>query len=312
MDDVTDTVFREVVATAAAPDLAVTEFASSDGFVHPKGRPSVEQRLRVNGSETALGVPLLAQLWGNNPDHCFAMAQDLATRGVFAGIDINMGCPEKGKVKRGTCGGLIKEENWGIAADVIAATKAGAGTLPVSVKTRIGLNSVITEEWTAHLLRQNIDALTVHGRTVREMSKVPARWEEVGKVAKLRDELAPQTLIIGNGDVLSREQGETLAARFNLDGIMIGRGVFHNPFVFAETQTNRSREELFAMLLRHVNLYEQTWGEDKSYNPLKRFYKIYIHGFPGAAELRAELMETKTPGEARKIMQSATRPSIPV
>ncbi len=302
MDDVTDTVFREVVARAATPDLAMTEFASTDGFAHPKGRLSIEQRLRINESEAEIGVPVLAQIWGNNPDHYYEMAKDLAGRGQFAGIDINMGCPEKGKVKRGTCGGLIKPENWDNAAAIIQATKAGAGNLPVSVKTRIGVGEAVTEKWTSHLLQQGIEALIVHGRTVREMSRVPAHWEEIGKVVKLRDQISPDTLIVGNGDVESRQQGERLAKKYNLDGIMIGRGVFHNPFVFSPEQRDHSPEEMFGMLLRHVDLYEDTWSTTKSYNPLKRFFKIYIHGFPGAAELRARLMGTTTPDEARSVM----------
>ncbi|HUC19933.1 MAG TPA: tRNA-dihydrouridine synthase [Candidatus Polarisedimenticolaceae bacterium] len=312
MDDVTDTVFREVVARAGKPDLSVTEFASSDGFAHPKGRHSVEQRLRINPSEAALGVPLIAQIWGNNPEHYYEMAQDLAGREQFAGIDINMGCPEKGIVKRGCCGGLIKAENWDNAAAIVQATKAGAGDLPISVKTRIGVGEIITEEWISHLLTQNIAALTVHGRTVREMSRVPAHWEEIGKVAKLRDQLAPQTLVIGNGDVMSREQGEQLAAKYGLDGIMIGRGIFQNPFLFAPAQNNHTPEEMFAMLLQHTELYESTWGETKSYNPLKRFFKIYVNGFPGAAELRAQLMDTKNAGEAREVMSKTSIASINV
>jgi tRNA-dihydrouridine synthase len=221
-----------------------------------------------------------------------------------------MGCPVKGKVRRGCCGGLIKEEHWHTAEAIIQATKAGAGHLPVSVKTRLGYGEVNTESWLSHLLKQDIAALTVHGRTVREMSRVPARWDEIGKAARLRDQLAPQTLVIGNGDVLSREQGERLAADYNLDGIMIGRGVFQNPFVFASEQSEHDLDEMLAMLLNHVNLYDATWGETKSYNPLKRFFKIYVSGFPGAAELRAQLMATKTPDEVQEVMRKAAPVSL--
>ncbi|HUC86942.1 MAG TPA: tRNA-dihydrouridine synthase [Candidatus Saccharimonadales bacterium] len=310
MDDVTDTVWREVVARAAAPDVMVTEFASSDGFTHPLGRESVERRLKVNETERRLGVPLIAQIWGANPDHYYEMARDLSARGVFSGIDINMGCPEKGIVKRGCCGGLIKQENWDTAAAIIAATKAGAGELPVSVKTRIGVGNVITEAWCGHLLQQEIAALTIHGRTVREMSRVPAHWGEIAKVAALRDTLAPETVIIGNGDVADRAHGEALAAKHGTDGIMIGRGLFHNLFAFERQPCDHAPEELSRILLEHLALYEQTWGNSKSYEPLKKFFKVYINGFPGAAELRAKLMETKTPAEARLVVTSHQQPPV--
>ena len=308
MDDVTDTVFREVMVRAAAPDVTVTEFASSDGFAHPAGRDSVERRLYINESEAALGVPLIAQIWGANPDHYYEMARELAARGGFAGIDINMGCPEKGIVRRGCCGGLIKPENWANAAAIVAATKAGAGTLPVSVKTRIGVGrgDLVTEEWAGHLLAQGIAALTIHARTVREMSKVPARWEEIGKVVRLRDRIAPGTVIIGNGDVASRAQAEALAAEYGVDGVMIGRGVFHDLFVFDRELREHSQAEMLAILQQHMALYQATWGDRKSYEPLKKFFKLYVNGFPGAAELRTRLMETKTPAEARAVLAASS------
>ena len=302
LDDVTDTVFREVVIRAAAPDLTFTEFANTDGFVHPAGNKSVERKLKVNPSEQALNIPLIAQIWGANPDHYYETAKELASRNLFSGIDINMGCPEKGIVRRGCCGGLIKEENWDNAAAIIQAVKKGAPNLPVSVKTRIGVNHIVTEEWASHLLSQDISALTIHGRTVKEMSKVPAHWDEIGKVSKLRDRIAPQTFIIGNGDVLNRTQGEKLAREHNLDGIMIGRGIFQNLWVFDQDQKEHSPEERFETLLQHVELYEKTWGDTKSYEPLKKFFKVYVSGFPGAAELRARLMETHSPDEARAIV----------
>lgn len=309
LDDVSDTVFREVVIranltglSAKAPDVVFTEFANTDGYVHPKGRISVQRKLDVNNSEKALKVPLIAQIWGANPDHYYQTARELAATGLYAGIDINMGCPEKGIVRRGCCGGLIKEENWDNAAAIIQAAKKGAGHLPVSVKTRIGVNRIVTESWISHILKQNIAALTVHGRTVKEMSKVPAHWDEIGKAVELRNRIAPRTIMIGNGDVESQEQGESLAQQYGLDGIMIGRGVFHNLFVFNKEQADHTPEEMLQILLSHVDLYGRTWGSEKSYQPLKKFFKIYVSGFPNAAELRAQLMKTKTPDEARAIV----------
>jgi tRNA-dihydrouridine synthase len=307
MDDVTDTVFREVVAAVAPADIGMTEFASSDGYAHPSGRDSVLRRLKVNPSELEAGTPLIAQIWGNNPDHYRQMAEDLAKRPEFAGIDINMGCPEKGIVKRGCCGGLIKEENWDNAAAIIQATKAGAGQLPVSVKTRIGVNRIITEEWLSHILRQDVAALTVHGRTVKEMSKVPAHWDEIGKAVRLRDELAANTVIIGNGDVQSRAQADELAATYGLDGIMIGRGVLKNIQAFSKEPNGLTVNDRIDLLKRHLKLYEQTWGDTKSFDPMKKFAKLYISEFPGAADLRAEIMETHSTAEALNVLEQAQR-----
>jgi tRNA-dihydrouridine synthase len=304
LDDVSDTVWREVVIRAAAPDVLFTEFANTDGYVHPKGRGSVERKLLVNSSEQALGVPLVAQIWGANPDHFEQTARELAASGRFVGIDINMGCPEKGIVARGCCGGLIKPENWQTAAEIIQATKHGAGDLPVSVKTRIGLREIVTETWARHLLEQDIATLTIHGRTVREMSKVPAHWDEIAKVVQLRDEVAPQTLIVGNGDVSDRQHGLELVRRSGVDGIMIGRGLFHNLFAFDPGQVGHSPEEMLAILLQHLDLHQQTWRDAKRYEPLKKFFKIYVQGWPGAADLRKQLMETKSPDETRHIVQS--------
>lgn len=219
MDDVTDVAFRQIVTRASAPEVLFTEFVSTDGL-QSAGRERTMERLRI---EPSLARPLVVQIWGNDPEKYYQTALDVAGMG-FSGIDINMGCPEKGIVARGCCGGMIG--NYAKAAEVIAATKAGAPNLPVSVKTRLGLSSIITEDWAGFLLTQNLAALTIHARTVREMSKVPARWEEIAKVTALRDQIAPDTVIIGNGDVRDRAHGEQLAAETGVDGIMIGRGIF--------------------------------------------------------------------------------------
>lgn len=310
MDDVTDVVFRQVVEAAAAPDVLFTEFVSVDGL-QSAGRERTLERLRF---EPGLDRPLVAQIWGNDPEKFRATAADVAAINAeraaaglpgFAGVDINMGCPDRGVVARGCGGGMIG--NLESAAAVIAAVKAGAPGLPVSVKTRIGLNRVITEDWANFLLDQDLAALTVHGRTVREMSKVPARWDEIAKVVALRDarRLAGQTggdtVIIGNGDAADRAHGLELAAATKADGIMIGRGIFHNLFAFAKTEQTHTPNDMLDILLTHIKLYENN-GRTKPYQILKKFFKIYVSGWSGAAELRNELMETRTPDEAREVI----------
>jgi tRNA-dihydrouridine synthase len=261
------------------------------------------ERLRI---EPNLTVPLIAQIWGSDPDKYRQSAKEIAEMG-FAGIDINMGCPEKGAVKRGEGGGMIGL--YEKAAAAIAATKEGAGSagqqIPVSVKTRIGKGQIITEEWAEFLLKQDIAALTIHGRTVREMSKVPAHWDEIKKVVELRDRMGLSTPIIGNGDVADRAHGLELAKQSGVDGIMIGRGVFHDLFAFSDSPTTHSPAEMIQILLRHVDLYE-SMNSKKSFQTLKRFFKIYISNWPGAAELRAKLMETNTPEEVREVIAAHT------
>ncbi len=302
MDDVTDVVFRQLVAEICPPDVFMTEFTSTDGL-QSRGREHTLERLRLPANTNQ---PTVAQIWGDNPERFYLSAQDIAHLG-FTGIDLNLGCPEKGKVARGCCGGMIG--NTTRVAEILAAIRAGAPNLALSVKTRIGLRTTITEDWAGFLLTQNLAALTIHGRTVREMSKVPARWEEIAKVVKLRDEINPNTIIIGNGDIESRAHGLKLAAETGVDGLMIGRGVFHDPFAFAQTPTEHTPEEMVKILLRHVELYEQ-WESSKQFQTLKRFFKIYIHTWPGAAELRAELMNTTTPSEVRAVLAVYAPPQL--
>ena len=295
LDDVTDVVFRQVVAAAAPPDVFFTEFTSIDGLLSPGGRESTMLRLRI---EPGLEQPLVAQIWGNDPAKYETAAREVAAMG-FSGIDINMGCPERSVVARTCGGGLIG--NYELTADIIAATKRGAGKLPVSVKTRVGIHQQSTEDWASHLLRQGLAALTIHARTVREMSKVPARWEEIAKVVRLRDELAPDTVVIGNGDVRDRAHGLALARNTGADGIMIGRGIFHDLYAFETTPREHTRAELLAALENHLHIYEQ-WGSTRQYQALKKFYKIYVNGWPGAADMRAQLMDSQSPAEARAII----------
>lgn len=296
LDDVTDTVFRRVVIKAARPDLFFTEFISADAFVRG-GEHVVEPKLRFDARER----PLIAQIWGKDPAHYEVLAAHVAGLG-FDGIDINMGCPEKNIVRNGCCSALIREPER--AVEIIAATKRGAGQLPISVKTRIGFDRVITEEWASLLLEQGLAALTIHGRTAKEMSRVPARWDEIAKVVKLRDQIAPDTIIIGNGDVMSRAQGEERARQSGVDGVMIGRGIFTDIFVFDASDREHTVADRLELLLYHLELHEQEWAGVKRFEPLRKFFKIYASGFDGAAKLRAELMAVSDYAAARQLIKA--------
>lgn len=294
MENVTDTVFRQVVANVGKPDLFFTEFVSTAGLCS-NGYKKVNRYLKFTQKE----YPIIAQIWGTNPEF-FLKTANLLAEMEFDGIDINMGCPDRKIIKKGSCGALIN--NPGLAKEIICATKEGAVSagwrMPVSVKTRIGFNEIQTEQWISFLLEQDLAAITVHGRTVKEMSKVPAHWEEIGRAVQLRDQMKKQTLIIGNGDVLSREDGLIKTKKYNTDGIMIGRGIFHNLWIFSskDPATVPFTDKL-QLLIEHITLFEETWGPDKPFEVMKKFYKIYISGVPDASNIRTRLMELKTPGE---------------
>ena len=212
MDDVTDTVFRQIIDKCGRPDVFFTEFTNVEGMCS-RGRDKVGKRLFFSKIER----PIVAQIWGLDPAKFLETAKLIKKMG-FDGIDINMGCPEKAVIKRGSCGALIN--NHPLTKKIILATCEGAGGLPVSVKTRIGVKHIQTEEWAEFLLKLNLDALIIHGRTVAEMSDVPNHWDEIGKVVKLKDAMKVKTLIIGNGDIKSREDALEKYEKYKLDGIL--------------------------------------------------------------------------------------------
>lgn len=314
MDDVTDTVFRQIVQSTAAPDLFFTEFVNVDGL-QSVGRSKLLKKLRFAETEKSL----VAQLWGLQPENFRAIAEQIADGSLahelglpagcnFVGVDLNMGCPAKGEVQNGTCSALIKLENRQLASDIIDATKAGLAAsagqrMPLSVKTRLGFNEV-DMSWFEFLLGKELDMLSVHGRTRKEMSKVPAHWELIGQVRELRDIRcpadAPQMRIIGNGDVMTRQQGEMLAEQYGLDGIMIGRGIFQDPFVFAKNSPWESytKAQKIALYRKQVELFAETWSTgERNIKTLNKFCKVYINGFDGAKELREQLMACNSTAE---------------
>jgi len=295
MEAVTDVVFRHVVNQAGRPDVFFTEFTNAASYNSPKGAQSTRGRLTFTEDEQ----PMVAQIWGNNPEHFEFMAKGLKEQG-FKGIDINMGCPDKSVVHGGSGSGLIRTPE--LAAELIAATKKAG--LPVSVKTRLG--DVKPEEWTSwltHILKQDIVNLTIHLRTRKEMSKVPAHFELIGEIKKLRDEIAPQTLLTINGDIRDRTHGLELVEKYGVDGVMIGRGVFTNPFAFEKEPRQHTREELLGLLTSQLDLFDEYGAEiPRKFDPLKRFFKIYVREFDGASELRETLMHTKTTDEARAVL----------
>lgn len=314
MDDVTDTVFRRLVNDCAAPDIFFTEFVNVDGLESP-GRSKLLKKLRFTADEG----PLIAQLWGLKPENFRSIAAQIADGSLarelglpdgvnFAGVDLNMGCPAKSEVRSGACAALIKRESWPLAKQIIDATREGlAGRLPLSVKTRVGFNQV-DMDWIDFLLDQDLAMLTVHGRTRAQMSKVPADWNLIGQAREMRDQKGLQTLIVGNGDVESRAQGEELAKHYGLDGIMVGRGIFHDPFLFASESPweTTPKEARIALYRKHVASFAETWTNgERNVAVLNRFCKVYISGFDGAKELREQLMQANSTEELLKLLSEA-------
>ena len=295
MADVTDWAFRQIVLSCGKPDVFYTEFVSADGLCSEKGRPKLMPHLKFSENER----PIVAQFFGANPKNFYKAAQ-LAKELGFDGIDINMGCPAGKIVKHDSGAGLIL--NPELAKEIIRETKRGAGNLPVSVKTRIGYNKIITEEWISHIIEEEPTAIILHGRTMKEMSKIPAHWDEIGKAAELcRKAGIP---IIGNGDVMSYQDGVKKSEQYDLDGIMVGRGIFLNPWFFNPSidPSSQTPEERIALLHRHVKLFAELWGDGKNFDVLKKFFKIYISGFDGSKDLRIKLMRAHTQSELQELL----------
>ncbi|MCA9381130.1 tRNA-dihydrouridine synthase [Candidatus Dojkabacteria bacterium] len=299
MEDVTDVVFRSIVADCGRPDVFFTEFTSADGLASP-GREKVGKRLIKNDKES----PIVAQIWGKKPENYLKAAQDIVEMG-FDGIDINMGCPVRKIVKQGVCSALI--DNEPLAHEVIEATIEGAaGKIPVSVKTRLGFRVKRTEEWAEFLLNHDIKALTIHGRIAKEMSKFPCDWDEIKKVVDLKNKLGKDIVIIGNGDVSSLEEVDIKAKETGVDGVMIGRGVFKDPFVFNPTKsiTDLSLNERLDLVETHVDRFANQYGTKRNFEVLKRFFKIYVSDFDGANEIRQKFMEVKEFDEVKELISS--------
>lgn len=297
MEDVTDVVFRQVIRECGAPDLLFTEFTSVEGMFSP-GAENVMQRLQYKEEER----PIIAQIWGTAPENYYKGAQEIVNMG-FDGVDINLGCPVKKITKQGACSALIDQPTK--AKEIIQAVKeATQKRIPVSVKTRMGFQTKKTEEWTQLLLEQDIAALTMHGRIAKHMSKYPADWEEVAKVVKLRNQLQKDTIIMGNGDITSLEDAYQKVDQSGVDGVMIGRGIFQDPFLFNPKRsiTTLSVKEKLELLLRHAQLFSETWGEEKDFRILRRFFKIYARDFAEASDLRVKLLETENYAQAKRVI----------
>lgn len=293
MADVTDVAFRTMIAKYSkpnGPDVMWTEFVSADGLCSP-GREVLKRDLEFSDTER----PVVAQLFSSNPEN-MRKAAALCWELGFDGIDLNMGCPDRSIEKQGSGAAHIKD--WKRAQEIIRAAQEGAKEIPVSVKTRLGYNKIEFMEWLPKILECNVPAITVHLRTRKELSLVDAHWEYMPEIVQLvRKMTGPLedggTIILGNGDIKSLEEGKQRAKETGCDGVMVGRGVFGTPWFFGdESAENRPQtlEERLRVCIEHTKLYEERLGDIKSFAVMKKHYKAYVHGFDGAKELRMELM----------------------
>ncbi|MFA6158233.1 MAG: tRNA-dihydrouridine synthase [Candidatus Paceibacterota bacterium] len=312
MADVTDAAFRRVITEHGKPHVLWTEFVSADGLCSP-GRKVLQRDLEYTEGER----PIVAQLFSSHPDK-MREASRLAAELGFDGIDINMGCPDRSIEKQGAGAAMMK--NPRLAREVIRAAKEGVALaaekmgakgriIPVSVKTRIGYNKNEIATWIPEILAEGVAVLTLHCRTRKEMSLVPARWEHVKEVVGIRDRMGVPTLIIGNGDALNLEDARAKAAASGADGVMLGRAIFGNPWLFSELHSKDGKpvvptlEEKLRVLVDHSKLYEKLLGDIKSFAIMKKHFKAYVHGFDHAKELRVKLMEAESAADLEKTVE---------
>jgi nifR3 family TIM-barrel protein len=309
MADVTDVAFRRLFSKYGKPDVTWTEFVSADGLVraphdnHDEQGFSSQDKLRKDLEYCEGERPIVAQLFSSRPEmmeQAAALVQELG----FDGIDINMGCPDKNIEKQGCGAAMIK--NPAVAAEIIAAAKRGAPNLPISVKTRIGFNNLDDfEPWVSHILKQDIACLTLHWRTRKEMSKVDAHWEYAARAVALRDAISPGTVLLGNGDVTTLEDAHEKVRTTGIDGVMVGRGIFGNPWFFNPhivRDTDVTIPERLAVMVEHTKLFEELLPH-KNFAVMKKHYKAYVDGFTGAKELRLSLMEATNSAEVAQLVE---------
>lgn len=302
MEDVTDAAFRRLIARYGKPDVMFTEFTSADGLVlaPPAGQKALRKKLLYSESER----PIVAQLFSALSERMEKAAR-IATELGFDGVDINMGCPDRAVEKSGCGAALMK--NPALARELIRAAKRGG--LAVSLKTRIGYNTDELDSWLPELLAEEPAAITVHARTRKEMSNVPAHWDAVARAVLIRDSLKSETLIIGNGDVKDIADARAKAAEAKCDGVMLGSAIYGNPWLFSYSRELESSyiptpQQRLQALTEHLALFDELLGDTVNYATMKKHFKAYVSGWDGAKELRVRLMNTTNSKDARALIEA--------
>jgi len=342
MDGVTDPAFRLMVARYGKPDVQFTEFINVDEVCH--GVDAAWSQLRYDEIER----PIVAQIYGADPDKFYQVAQVVCELG-FDGVDINMGCPSKNVSARGCGAALIR--NPPLAKEIIRAVQAGVrdwasghrldavglrprvvervkalasmrtgdGTtprrpIPVSVKTRLGYDAVVIEDWAAVLLEERPAALSIHGRTLAQMYRGRADWDAIGRAAKLVRETS--TLVFGNGDVESMDDLVRKVRDTQVHGVLIGRSALGNPWIFrakarakaavggsalTELQPDVPLQERFRVALEHARYFESLGGASR-FSAMRKHLGWYCTGFFKAAEVRAQMFRATSSYDVERIL----------
>ena len=342
MDGVTDPAFRLMVARYGKPDVQFTEFINVDEVCH--GVDAAWSQLRYDEIER----PIVAQIYGADPDKFYQVAQVVCELG-FDGVDINMGCPSKNVSARGCGAALIR--NPPLAKEIIRAVQAGVrdwasghrldavglrprvvervkalasartgdGTtprrpIPVSVKTRLGYDAVVIEDWAAVLLEERPAAISIHGRTLAQMYRGRADWDAIGRAAKLVRETS--TLVFGNGDVESMDDLVRKVRDTRVHGVLIGRSALGNPWIFrakarakaavsgsavTELPPDVPLQERFRVALEHARCFESLGGASR-FSAMRKHLGWYCTGFFKAAEVRAQMFRATSSCDVERIL----------
>lgn len=305
MADVTDPAFRKLVAQCGPPDVFWGEFVSADGLYYTrevKKIPDADNPLMRDLQFSKAEKPIVAQIFSSKPsmiDYAVKLVESLG----YDGVDINMGCPDRAVERQGCGSALIKTPE--LAQELLRAAKA-ASALPVTVKTRVGYSKESLDEWLPALLEAHPAAVTLHLRTRNQMSLVSANWEFMKKAVAIRNRIAPEVLLIGNGDVRDLSDAKEKIAESGCDGVMIGRGMFGNPWVFAgRSLEDTPLKEKLSALTRLAKDFEQLYPR-KNFAILKKHVKAFVTGFDGAAELRACIMEAPTASDMERVIRESS------
>lgn len=345
MDGVTDAAYRLIAARRGGPDVVLTEFTNVEGL--SRNADVMLDDFIYDEAER----PAVAQIYGKEPESFYKVAM-LACELGFDGIDVNMGCPAKNVASRGCGAGLIRTPE--LAKEIIRAVQAGvrdwaAGRniddlglkprmgmkvrrmnlarvgleapvterlpIPVSVKTRLGFDSIIVEDWVKHLLETEPAAICLHGRTLKQMYTGSADWDAIARAAEIIHQTP--TLALGNGDIQSLEEALLRVKQSGVDGILIGRAAIGAPWIFRgkaalkEACVGRfssspldplvSLTERFAILLEHARLFESIKGL-RRFSAMRKHFAFYCKGIPRAAELRNRMFQTRNPEDVERVL----------